>query len=286
MKALVVYIPKRKIIKLAVMALFLTISIPVLLLVFKLLMIPGIADVQESGSFKKDYALNEETSGKLAIIIDDFGLDRNGVTEMMSIDRHLTFAVMPFLKYSGEDATNAHEKGYEVIIHLAMEPYSGKREWLGPRPILSGMKDEEVRQIVRDAIDNIPFAAGANIHMGSKASSEESIIACVLDELSQKNLYFVDSRTSGKGIAHRLAQSYGIACYDRHIFLDEGQPIDHIKQQLKKSIELSKKQGTAIAIGHVGHEGGKKTAQAIQEMLPEFDRNNVQLVFVSELSGQ
>jgi len=271
---------------LAAVTLFIAIATLATLLLFKYAIIKDTQKAEESGNFENEYFQSQIPSGKLAIVIDDFGQDRNGVKEMMSIDRHLTFAVMPFLRYSADDADDAYEKGYEVIIHLAMEPYSGKREWLGPKPILANMGDKEVRQIIKDAIENVPHASGANIHMGSKASSEESIMKCVLDELSRMDMYFVDSRTSSKGIADRLAQSYGITCYDRHIFLDEGQPIEHVKQQLTKAMNLSLKQGKAVAIGHVGHEGGKTTALAIQEMLPEFDKNNVQLVFISELSGQ
>ena len=51
------------------------------------------------------------TGGKLAIVIDDFGSSRLGVNEMMSIKEHLTFAVMPFLDNTLEDAEIAHGNG-------------------------------------------------------------------------------------------------------------------------------------------------------------------------------
>ena len=44
------------------------------------------------------------------------------------------------------------------------------------------------------------------------------------------------------------------------------------------------KKGQAIAAGHVGQEGGKVTAEAIKEMLPELKRKNIDLVYVSELN--
>lgn len=221
--------------------------------------------------------------GKLAIIIDDFGAGRNGVKEMMSINRNLTFAVMPFSEYSREDAEAAHENGYEVIVHLPMEPNQGKRSWLGPRPILAGMKGDEVRQIVRDAFEDVPFAAGANIHMGSKASSDESIISAVLDIIKEKELYFVDSRTADHPIGKKVADVMGVRCYERNIFMDGQQPKSFVKSRLAEAADVSVKKGYAVAIGHVGIEGGKITAEAIREMLPEFDRKNVELVYVSEL---
>lgn len=225
-----------------------------------------------------------ETGGKLAIIIDDFGQNRDGVKEMMSIDRHITLAIMPFLSFSQSDAKTAHAKGFEVIVHLPMESYKGNLNWVGPRPIMSVMSNVEVQQLVMDTFDNVPFAVGANIHMGSKAGEDERIISNVLDIIKSRNLYFVDSRAGRHPIAKAIADSKGVICYNRDVFLDRKQPKEYIKKQLKKSCDIALKMGSAVAIGHVGIEGGKVTAQSISEMLPEIDRRNISLVFVSELN--
>lgn len=221
--------------------------------------------------------------GKLAIIIDDFGQDRGGIKEMMSVDRHLTFAIMPFLTYSQADAKAAYEKGYEVIVHLPMEPEVGKPSWLGPRPILASSSDAEVRQVVLDAFESVPHAVGANIHMGSKASSDERIVSGVLQVIKAKRVYFVDSRTSRKPVAKKLSSEMGVLCYENNVFLDGTQSVEVIKKNLRRAGDLACKNGKAIAIGHVGKEGGKVTAEAISSLLPEFDKKNIQLVFVSEL---
>jgi len=239
------------------------------------------------GLFEKDANLSEDAheGGKLAIVIDDFGSGRDGVDEMMSIDRHMTFAVMPFLEHTREDAELANSNGYEVIVHLSMEPNYGKLSWLGPRPILSGMEPEAVKEIVYDAFDDVPFASGANIHMGSKASGEENIISAVLDVVKDKSLYFVDSRTAAQPIAKKISAEKGVICYERNVFLDGQQPKYFIKKRLKEAGELALKNGYAIAAGHVGIEGGRVTAESIIEMLPEFDEKNIKLVFVSELGN-
>lgn len=231
-------------------------------------------------NFESSESLDE---AYLAIIIDDLGSGRGGVKELMSINKHITFAVMPFCEFSQEDAQNAHEKGYEVIVHLPMEANTGKRSWLGPNPILAGMGSEKVKRIVWDAFDSVPFAVGANIHMGSKASSEESIVTAILDVIKEKNVYFVDSRTAYHPVAKRIADEKGILCYERDTFIDGQQSKSFIKKRLNEACEVARKKGYAIAIGHVGIEGGKATAEAIYEMLPVFDHKNIRLVFVSEL---
>ena len=222
--------------------------------------------------------------GKLAIIIDDFGQDRNGVKEMMEIKRHLTFAVMPFLDYSVSDARTAHEKGFEVIVHLPMEADAGKPEWVGPRPIISSMSDIEVQNLVSDAFANIPFSVGANIHMGTKISRDERIMSDILGVVRAKSKYFVDSLTTADTVAKKVASKKAVKFYERDIFIDGKNTTGrYVKEQLMKAKNLAIKTGKAIAIGHVGSEGGRVTAEAIRELLPEFDKSRVQLVFVSEL---
>ena len=221
--------------------------------------------------------------GKLAIIIDDFGSSRDGVKEMMGIKEHLTFAVMPFLEYSTKDAEDGFANGFEIIVHLSMEPEKGKISWLGPRPILVGTAPSDIKRIVKDSFDSVPHAFGANIHMGSKASSRESVMTSVFEVIKENNLYFVDSLTSRSPASRKLSGIYKIPCYERNIFLDGNRSVGYVNKQLEKAQRYALKNGTAVAIGHVGMEGGKTTATAILEMLPEFKKNNIELVFISEL---
>jgi polysaccharide deacetylase 2 family uncharacterized protein YibQ len=224
---------------------------------------------------EQEESLAQPSEAKLSIIIDDFGSSNEGVEMMMGINRHLTFAIMPFMRFTNDNAIQAHEKGFEIIVHLPMEPVRGKRSWLGPNPILSGMDYEKAREIVKESIDNVPYAAGANIHMGSKASSEEEILSAVLDEIGGRDLYFVDSRTASKPIAKDIALKKNVICFERDVFLDGQQPKSFIKKRLREAGEIALKKGYAIAIGHVGIEGGDVTAESITEILPEFDRKNI-----------
>jgi len=266
--------------------LFYLITIPILAfsIIFSFFILPGSSGVATAGAEYPEEGLSAVSGGKLAIIIDDFGSGRDGVDEMMSIKAHLTFAVMPFLENTLEDAELAHGNGYEVIVHLPMEANSGKRSWLGPHPIFAGMDAEEVRQIVRDSFDSVPYAAGANIHMGSRASNEEDIMSAVLDVIKEKGLYFVDSRTENKPKAKEISITKGVLCHERDVFLDGQQPKSFIIDRLEKAAEIALKKGQAVAAGHVGQEGGKATADAIKEMLPVFKKKNIELVYISELN--
>lgn len=223
---------------------------------------------------------------KLAIIIDDFGQNSSGVKEMMEIDRHLTFAVMPFLKFSRSDAVKAHKQGYEIIVHLPMQSQDKDiASWLGPRPVKLGQTNDEIRKIVMDSLNSIPYAVGANIHMGTKASENKRVMSCVMNIAKEKKMYFVDSKTSSHSVCTSVAKSVGLRYAERNIFLEtiSNKSKEYIKKQLHLAGELALKKGSAIAIGHVGSAGGKVTAEAIKEMLPSFERKGIKLVYVSEL---
>lgn len=222
-------------------------------------------------------------TARLAIIIDDFGQGRDGVKQMMAIGRHLTFAVMPFSMFTKEDAEDGYAKGYEIIVHMPMEPMKGPPEWVGANPILCSQDDEKITSIAHMAIEDVPHALGANVHMGSKASADDRVMRCILGEVRDAGFFFVDSRTGQKSVIKAVAQELNVPCLERNVFLDGHRPQSYIVNQLKLAEKIALQNGYAIAIGHVGTEGGKPTAAAIVAMLDEFDANGVQLVFVSEL---
>lgn len=246
-----------------------------------------MGDIDNHDNDLFDYSVsNHYTKPKLAIIIDDFGQNRDGVKEMMEIGRPMTFAIMPFLTYTKEDANNAHNKGFEVIVHLPMQ--SQERDiasWLGPKPIKLNQSNEEIRKIVLDSFKAVPHAIGANIHMGTKSSEDSRVMSCVMKVVKEKNLYFVDSKTSSKSICKDVAKDVNIKFLERNYFLEQSsvKTTAYAKQQLLSAGELAIKKGYAVVIGHVGSAGGKTTAKAIKEMIPGLEKKGIEFVHISKL---
>ncbi|MBR6729520.1 MAG: divergent polysaccharide deacetylase family protein [Clostridia bacterium] len=227
-----------------------------------------------------------DSGGRLAIVIDDFGLQRKGVKEMLGLDCKLTVAVMPFLAYSEDDAENALEQGKEVILHIPMQATTHDRpSHLGPRPITINKTEAEIREWVQDALEELPEAVGANIHMGTLSSTRKEIMTPLMTALKENGLYFLDSKTSSKSVCRRVAQEVSIDFYENQVFLEHEQKTEaYVKKRLEKAMRIAKENGRCIAIGHVGNEGGLITVRAIESLLPVFKENNVELVFLSELA--
>lgn len=226
---------------------------------------------------------NSIPNGYIVLIIDDFGNHGDGTDEILNLDIPVTAAVMPFLPYSKSDAQAAHDANLEVILHLPMEPNFGKKEWLGKRGITCDLDNEEIKAIVYDGLKEIKHAVGINNHMGSKAIQDKRIMKDILEVAKDKNLFFIDSKTSPSSVASETASQLNVPYLARDVFLDGTKDVNHIKKQILKLGDIALKRGYAVGIGHVGVEGGKPTAKAIKSVYPTLTEKGIHFITASKL---
>jgi uncharacterized protein len=98
--------------------------------------------------------------------------------------------------------------------------------------------------------------------------------------LHERNLFFIDSRTTAATVAETSAHAAGVATTRRNVFLDDEQSVPAIRKQFELAIHDAREKGSALAIGHPHPE----TLEVLNEMLPESERRGVKLVFASELA--
>lgn len=264
--------------------LFLTVHVTQILLFCSILFAGGLLALFIGFSTSRE--TNAKEDAKLAIVIDDFGLQRKGVREMLNLDCKLTVAVIPFLEHTEDDAEDALENGKEVIIHIPLQATThDKPSHLGTRSIKINDSEADITAWMHDAMEELPEAVGANIHMGTLSSTKEHVMRPIFASLKEQNMYFLDSKTSSKSICRKTAQTVMVPYYENQVFLEhEMKSKEYVKKRLRKAMKIAREKGACIAIGHVGYEGGTITVEAIRELLDEFDENQVELVFVSELT--
>ena len=223
---------------------------------------------------------------RLAVVIDDFGYHGEGTEEMLSLSIPFTAAVMPFSAYSKEDAGAVEAAGKEAIIHMPMESLTGKSEWVGEKGIFRYMNEEEIRSRIEEAFSIVPKAVGMNNHMGSAVMEDKQTLKIVMEEVGKRQGFFLDSMTSPKTKGAAVAGEGNVPFLQRDVFLDSTDSLAVVKENIRKAAQVAKDQGSAIAIGHVGPEGGRITAQALEALAPILEEEGVQFVFLSELAGQ
>ncbi|MEK3876797.1 MULTISPECIES: divergent polysaccharide deacetylase family protein [unclassified Paenibacillus] len=234
-----------------------------------------------SASGNRTAGNQQQAPSRVAVIIDDFGNSMRGTEEMFKLPVKITVAVMPFLRSSEQDARRAHELGFDVLVHLPMEPRQGKAEWLGPGAVLTSMSDAEVRGRVEAALDNVPYAIGINNHMGSKVTGDERVMGIVLEVCKERGLFFVDSHTNYRSVAGRMARELGMPPVENHIFLDDVHSASHVAKQMKLVQERALSHKFCVTIGHVGIQG-KETAAGIRSGIAGM-KDKVQFVGISDL---
>ncbi|MFK9092805.1 divergent polysaccharide deacetylase family protein [Bacillus salipaludis] len=225
---------------------------------------------------------NETKELKAAIIIDDFGGGTGGVRDFLEGEIPITAAIMPFTESSKAHAEWAHKNGFEVMVHLPMEPKRGKRSWLGPKPITVDLTQVEVRQRVEEAIKSVPYAVGLNNHMGSRAVEDEEIVRAIVEVAKERKLFIIDSGTSPESKFPEIANELGVPFLKRDVFLDDISSSSYVRKQMVKLAKVTEIKGQGIAIGHVGVTG-KVCSIGIVQSMEEFQRRNIKIVPVSKL---
>jgi polysaccharide deacetylase 2 family uncharacterized protein YibQ len=216
---------------------------------------------------------------KVAIVIDDFGYDGRLARRFLQIDAPLSFSVLPNGTFSKSIARRVRQAGRELMLHLPMEPKGYPEVNPGIGALLTEMTDMELVAVLRKNLDAFPDIKGVNNHMGSKFCENEEKLRLVMRELKNRGLFFVDSRTTTRTQAYRVAQEEEVPSAERNVFLDNIQSPQAVRRQLKRLIQLAKLKGEAIGIAHP-HE---VTLKVLKEDVPKLSSDGIELVPVSQL---
>lgn len=220
---------------------------------------------------------------KVAIILDDLGMHESIWPTLSELPLAITYAYLPYGKYTSEQASMARKIGHEIMIHLPMEPHTtseGKTIDPGPDALYTAMQDIEIDQMAHINLDNLKeIAVGVNNHMGSKFTEWQQGLEEVLHIVKSEGMFFLDSVTTAHSAVPTAAESVNIPLLRRDIFLDHSQEIEDIHAMLTKLEERAKKNGHAIAIGHPHGT----TLQALKEWIPTLEAKNITLVPITNL---
>jgi uncharacterized protein len=246
---------------------------------FTLILIPFLFFLLQISALANE---TEPKQLKASIIIDDFGGGTGGVRDFLEGDIPITAAVMPFTESSKAHAEWAHKNGFEVIVHLPMQPKKGKASWLGPKPITVDLSHKQVKQRVEEALKSVPYAVGMNNHMGSLAVEDEDIVRAIVEVAKERKLYLIDSGTSPNSKFPEIAKELGVPLLRRDVFLDDISSSSHVRKQMVKLAKITEINGKGIAIGHVGVTG-KVCSVGIFQSMEEFKKRKIKIVPTSEL---
>ncbi|WP_316348209.1 divergent polysaccharide deacetylase family protein [Desulfuromonas acetoxidans] len=216
---------------------------------------------------------------KVAIIMDDIGINRAAALDALQLQMPLALAIIPGEAHSTEIMNLAYQQHSEILIHIPMEPVSYPKNNPGPLGLFVHQSDSQIKRRIDDIITALPYAIGGNNHMGSEFTQHADKLRPVLLTLKQSGLFFVDSLTSKDSVAYQQAQKLGLSCALRDVFLDNVRQVEPILFQLDRLVTLAHRHGSAIAICHPYPQ----TIEALQQFIADPQRFDVEIVPISQL---
>ena len=223
--------------------------------------------------------------GLVAFVIDDWGYNKRNIDLALEIDRPLTIAILPNLRYS-KYVTEEFAKTSnvcDIILHLPLESKSNRAAEKGT--IRSNMEQETIVTILEDGIDDVPGFIGVSNHQGSKASEDKRVMKIILGELKKRELFFLDSVTTPKSVCADIARDIKLRFSRRDVFLDLTDQTDlehfesYVRGQVRELTSVALKQGHAIGVGH----NKKTTLKVLKDLIPDMEKKGIKIVPLKEL---
>ncbi|HEU5399461.1 MAG TPA: divergent polysaccharide deacetylase family protein [Gammaproteobacteria bacterium] len=214
----------------------------------------------------------------VAVMIDDLGYNLDEGRRVAALPGPVACAILPHTAHATDIADLAHAAGKEVLLHLPMESVTDMP--LGPGAVTLDMGETEIKQTVREDIASLPYLVGVNNHEGSLITQHPGDLAWIMQALHAAGPYFyIDSYTTADSVAYEIAREQGVAAARRNVFLDDENTEESVEQQWQRLLELARRHGFALAIGHPK----SATLAMLEAELPKLAAAGVTIVPVSRI---
>tara|TARA_R110002073_G_scaffold4805_7_gene30635 strand:+ start:2162 stop:3199 length:1038 start_codon:yes stop_codon:yes gene_type:complete len=217
---------------------------------------------------------------RIALIIDDVGLDEAAAARVLALNAPLTIAILPYADAAASTARLAEAGGRDVLVHMPMEPLGLADP--GPHALRIDLSDRDLRARIRWAMARVPGAIGLNNHMGSRFTRDPRAMRIALAAIAEQAPLFVDSMTTAESRGFAVAEGLGLPVLRRDIFLDHVIEAEAIGARLAEAETLARSQGHAVLIGHP-HAA---TLDALEIWIDQAREAGFEFVTVTTLSAQ
>lgn len=219
----------------------------------------------------------DDQKPQIAIVIDDLGITGDRTRQIINLPAPLTLSFLPYAPDLPFITRLAKNRGHELMLHLPMEP-KGKSN-PGPHALFTAETAREILAELDYSLSRFEGFVGINNHMGSAFTEDSRGLDLILNEIQNRGLLVLDSRTSANSLLAPMAARRHIPNASRDFFLDNRQDVNYILGQLAKTEMRAARNGYAIAIGHPYGE----TIQALALWLPEARSRGIEIVPLSHI---
>jgi len=227
----------------------------------------------------------EETATRayLYLVLDDVGYNTGELESFLNLPFPITYSILPGIEKTEESYRKVLDSGREVMLHQPIEPLGNEDP--GPKALYVTMSPDEIRSTIAGNLAQLPEAVGVNNHMGSKGTADLQLMQNMLYEMkiSNRELFFLDSRTTSETVAEEIAESLNLFHSRRNVFLDNVDTADAIGGALEEAMQIADSRGYAVLIGHVW---SRELAETLSSWYPEIRKRGYDFAFLSALFSE
>lgn len=215
----------------------------------------------------------------VAVVIDDMGVSVPHTRDILSLEKPITASFLTYGAANRKQVKEAKGKGFEVMLHVPMMPHA--KADLAPVTLSPDMQEDEIKNDFVQMLDRYKGLGmkGINNHMGSLFTEDEKSLGYVMQILKDRNLFFLDSKTTAKSVGAKVAAEYGVPYIARDVFLDNENDYNYIMKQLRQTEKIAHMRGYAVAIGHPRTQ----TYLALRDWMKELPERRIRLVRLGDL---
>lgn len=188
---------------------------------------------------------------RIAVVVADMGLSQAATQSAITrLPSAVTLAFAPYSSDLQSWIAQARAAGHEALLQLPMEPLDYPHNDPGPRALLTSLKPSDNLDRLSWLLGRFTGYVGVTNYMGSKFTASTNDVRPILDVLAKRGLLFVDSRSSARSVATRIAADLGMPRAYNDRFLDNEASRNAIDARLEELERIALKSGAAVGIGY------------------------------------
>jgi polysaccharide deacetylase 2 family uncharacterized protein YibQ len=236
-------------------------------------------DVTSGALSKQKYEVLKKPA--IALVIDDTGNSLTNLPLWLKVDVPLSFSVIPWTQQSSKLATEFHNAGFQVMMHIPTQN-GPPNTFSGTGQLSLGMSRDTVFNTLDKDLTSVPYVTGINNHQGGAGCDDLSLMTYECEWAKSKGFFVVDSASSNHSQVTKAAKSLGMGKRLNEVFIDHQNDPAYIRNAMQQLAGLAKKNGYAIGICHYHRPN---TPTVVGEMIKTLKAQGINFVYVKDITN-
>ena len=188
---------------------------------------------------------------RIALLLRGIGRsDADAADAIGSLPSAVSLGFWPYAADGRRLASQAREKGHEVIIQVPLEPADYPTSNPGPDTLLTSLPPEQNAERLQDVLKRFEGHSGVTNLMGGKMLQAKAQMKPVLEDLKARGLLYVGESTRSHATVRELAREINLRFGVADVLMDSRPSAEAVDKALSRLVAIARQRGSAIGVGN------------------------------------